>query len=113
MTLTIHIGNPDEGKMANLFYYNPQTKKLEYMESSIINSTGNAKFVFTHASDYAIIISDVAITSLEVPKNESKAENPKTGESNQVVTISLIALFSAITLKILNIVNFTLVENPS
>ena len=102
MTLTMHMGYSDEGKMANLFYYNPQTKKLEFMESSKINSAGNAKFVFTHASDYAIIISDEAITVLDTTNNESKAENPKTGQNNPVSNLSTIAILSATALSVVS-----------
>ena len=100
----MHIGYSDEGKMANLFYYNPQTKKLEFMESSKINSSGNAKFVFTHASDYAIIISDVEITALDTTKTskETNTSNPITGGSNPIGFISLIALMSVTTLTIVS-----------
>ena len=77
-------------------------KKLEFMESSKINSAGNAKFVFTHASDYAIIISDVAITALDTTNNETKAENPKTGENNTVRTISVIVMLSATALSVVS-----------
>jgi len=104
MTLTIHIGYSDEGKMANLFYYNPQTKKMEFMESSKINSAGNAKFIFTHASDYAIIISDEAITALNTTETakETNTSNPITGENNPIRFISMIAILSATSLTVVS-----------
>lgn len=102
MTLTIHIGYLDEGKMTNLFYYNPQTNKIEYMESSKINSAGNAKFVFTHASDYAIIIFDEAISDF----NTTETSNPKTGESDILRIISIFAVLSAAAILFINKISY-------
>ena len=58
--MKINLKAENTGKFANLFYYNPTTKKLEFQESSKIDVNCNAGFKYTHASDYVIILSDVA-----------------------------------------------------
>ncbi|MCM1023521.1 MAG: hypothetical protein NC395_05615 [Prevotella sp.] len=55
--MTINLGTRYDGKFANLLYYNSKTKELEYVDCSII-SGGMASLDFSHASDYAIVISD-------------------------------------------------------
>lgn len=53
--LSIKLASKNNGLYANLFYYNPETKKLEFMDYGLIeNSMANLKF--SHASDYVIII---------------------------------------------------------
>lgn len=53
--LTVDVGTKYNGLYANLFYYNPKTESLELTDCSLI-SGGNAKFMFTHASDYLITV---------------------------------------------------------
>ena len=65
MTLTVHIGYLDEGEIASLYFYNPKTKELEFMQSSQISSNGDAKFDFAHASDYVILVADKNETVLD------------------------------------------------
>jgi len=57
------LGNIYNGKIANLFYYNPTTERLELQSIGLINKDGNAELEFTHASDYVIAISDQAMSS--------------------------------------------------
>ncbi|MBQ2744835.1 MAG: hypothetical protein IJF37_04365 [Lachnospiraceae bacterium] len=59
-TMKINLKAENTGKYANLFYYNPTTKKLEFQGSSKIDANGDAGFKYTHASDYVIFVSDVA-----------------------------------------------------
>ena len=54
--LTINLKASNAGYFANLFYYNPETKELEYVSASKIDENGNADLNFYHASDYTIII---------------------------------------------------------
>ncbi len=56
-TLSIALGNENNGLTANLMYYNPETKGLEYTHSSVIKN-GRADLEFSHASVWAIIIDD-------------------------------------------------------
>lgn len=69
--LTINLKKENKDKYANLFYYNPSSKALEFMESVKIDDNGEAGFTYTHASDYVILISD----------NEYKIVAEETGES--------------------------------
>ena len=47
------------GQYANLYYYNKAKDSLDFVGSSKI-SGGKASFVFTHASDYVVVIDDTA-----------------------------------------------------
>jgi hypothetical protein len=55
--LSIDLGSSNDGLYANLYYYNPKTNAAEIMGSSVIKD-GKASLEFTHASDWAIVISD-------------------------------------------------------
>lgn len=65
MTLTVHIGYLDAGKYANIYYYNPETGKLEFKQSYKINGGGDARFDFEHASDYVILVADKAASKTD------------------------------------------------
>lgn len=69
VVLTVPVSVDDTGKYAYLYYFNPDTEKLEYADDSVIHEDGTADFTFTHASDYTIFISDEAIgaSSVEAP----------------------------------------------
>ena len=57
------LGMKNNGKIANLFYYNPTTNRLELQSIGQINKDGDVDLQFIHASDYVIVISDQAILS--------------------------------------------------
>ena len=63
-TLIINMEPKNSGMYANLFYYNEQTGELEFVSAGQIDSDGNAELVFTHASDYTIVI-DAAVMNDE------------------------------------------------
>ena len=70
------------GKFANRFFYNPDTKQLEFQEAVKIDEKGDAIFTYTHASDYVIILSDVAY---EAPVNTQKPdETVKPGDMTNI-----------------------------
>ena len=56
LTLLLNAGKENAGLWANLYYYNPQTKALEYRVSSLIRADGTAPLPFASASDYAVVI---------------------------------------------------------
>lgn len=56
-TMKINVGEGNNGRRANLFYYNEKEKKLEFVSDYIV-SGGTARFDFGHASDYVLVISD-------------------------------------------------------
>ena len=55
-TLTVNMESKNAGLYANLFYYNEQTGELEFISAEQIDPDGNVELVFTHASDYTIVV---------------------------------------------------------
>ena len=55
-TLTVNMESKNAGLYANLFYYNEQTGELEFISAGQIDADGNVELVFTHASDYTIVV---------------------------------------------------------
>ena len=54
--LYLLVGKEYQGKYANLFYYNPETKALEFVAAKEVGEDGYASFPFVHASNYAVIL---------------------------------------------------------
>ena len=91
-TLTVNLKKENAGYYANLYYYNPDSNKLEFVCDGQIGKDGNVNLTFTHASDYTIVISDTAMdvnktgdVSQNTDNNKttdqnSKSETPKTGD---------------------------------
>lgn len=65
-TLNIGIGTEYSGGYGNLFYYNG-AGKMEFINAGIIDGAGNAALIFSHASDYLIVVSDQMMSQAEVP----------------------------------------------
>lgn len=59
--LMINMGAANAGLYANLFYYNESAGKLEFVFADQIDENGIAELVFSHASDYVIVVGDEAI----------------------------------------------------
>ena len=82
-TLTVNMESKNAGLYANLFYYNEQTGELEFISAGQIDSDGNVELVFTHASDYTIVV-DAKIMS-DNGQADNKADEtipaPKTDDS--------------------------------
>ena len=82
-TLTVNMESKNAGLYANLFYYNEQTGELEFISAGQIDPDGNVELVFTHASDYTIVV-DTRIMS-DNGQADNKADGnipaPKTGDS--------------------------------
>ena len=82
-TLTVNMEPKNSGMYANLFYYNEQTGKLEFVSAGQIDSDGNVELSFTHASDYTIVV------AANIMSDNSQADNnadetipsPKTDDS--------------------------------
>lgn len=55
--LSINIGEENEGRNAVLYYYNKDSKKMEWQGEDRVESEGWTTFSFTHASDYVIVLS--------------------------------------------------------
>ncbi|NLL77707.1 MAG: hypothetical protein GX235_10760 [Clostridiales bacterium] len=78
--LTINTAKDNAGRMANLFYYNPDTNELEFIDAVEVSETGDISFTFSHASDYAVIISDTSMAELTVIK-EAAADGELSGDA--------------------------------
>lgn len=82
-TLTVNMESKNAGLYANLFYYNEQTGELEFISAGQIDPDGNAELVFTHASDYTIVV-DTRIMSDNGQADNKSDETipaPKTDDS--------------------------------
>ncbi len=98
--MNIPVGEANVGKMANLYYFNPETSEMEFIASALVNKDGTADLPFTHASDYAIVINEVEMAE-EVVENTEVAdeETPLASEENNVVlpfVMVVIVLLAAI-----------------
>ena len=82
-TLTVNMESKNAGLYANLFYYNEQTGELEFISAGQIDADGNVELVFTHASDYTIVV-DTRIMSDNGQADNKSDETipaPKTDDS--------------------------------
>ena len=82
-TLTVNMESKNAGLYANLFYYNEQTEELEFISAGQIDPDGNVELVFTHASDYTIVV-DAKIMSDNAQADNKSDETipaPKTDDS--------------------------------
>ncbi|MBQ3794107.1 MAG: hypothetical protein II798_07395, partial [Lachnospiraceae bacterium] len=68
--LYLLVGEEYQGKYANLFYYNPETKALEFVAAKEVGEDGYAAFPFVHASDYAVIVDRAPLGDLISNPNE-------------------------------------------
>ncbi len=94
--LTANLSSSNAGYYANLFYYNPTTKALEYVCSDVIAEDGTAKLTFNHASDYVIVIDD---TDLGKVKDENKGNDKNdlsaaTGDNAPLMMMVLLLMIS-------------------
>lgn len=67
MTLSAPLGKTNAGYWANLYYYNEDSRELEFQAADKIASDGTASFPFSHASDYAIVIDTDSHEPVELP----------------------------------------------
>lgn len=74
VVLTINMDKKNAGLYANLFYFNKQTGKLEFICSDEIDAAGNAGLVFTHASDYTVIVDEKPMDSADAGVEDSSSE---------------------------------------
>lgn len=79
--LSINMEAKNVGLYANLFYYNETTGELEFICADEIAEDGTADLIFTHASDYTIVID-------EAPMDGNGADDSTGTGSNNVTTES-------------------------
>ena len=71
VSLHVPTGEQYIGKIANLFWYNPEDSSLTYMDETVVSQDGEAVFKLKHASEYVIVYSD---TSLEPAGSDAAAD---------------------------------------
>lgn len=109
-TLTVNIGAEHAGKHGNL-YYHDSVGKMVFIDAGKINADGNVNLTFSHASDYAIVISDKTMSQTDVPSSittsitqnrpNNQSQPPKTGDPSLVmvwIVYALLALGSMVVL---------------
>lgn len=74
-SLTLNVGAQYEGKYGNLYYYDSDGRMV-FMNAGVIGENGNVTLSFSHASEYAIVISDE-------PMKTEVVVNPDTGKGEQ------------------------------
>ncbi|MGN0343296.1 MAG: alpha-amylase family glycosyl hydrolase [Roseburia sp.] len=117
-SLTLTVGDTYKGKYANLYYYNPTTKALEYQQAVVVTTDGKVTFTFKHASDYVIVFADTDLKPADpttedpkpadptspttpadtTPKETPTVEAPKTGDETPMVTCIVVLLFSGLAM---------------
>lgn len=80
--LKFNVGQEQAGRYANLFYFNPSTLTLEKISSSKVDKDGNTSFVFTHASDYVVVMADKALTTQDLSQQAGISENQQLMSDN-------------------------------
>ncbi|MCI8527829.1 MAG: LPXTG cell wall anchor domain-containing protein [Lachnospiraceae bacterium] len=101
--LSTNLGKENTGRTASLYYYNRNTGELELLSSDKVAEDGKVSFVFTHASDYVIVIGDNQQTDGGNIEDEDRSDNggtalkesPKTGQdqaSTWPIAAGLVAL---------------------
>ena len=80
--LSINMDAKNAGLYANLFYYNEKTGELEFICADEIAADGTTELVFTHASDYAVVIDTEPMDKGADEADGDKAETSETGNDS-------------------------------
>ena len=80
--LRANVGAENKGLIANLFYYNHSTGELEFISAGEIDESGYTELIFTHASDYTIVLDTVSmeeqVTAPDVSDTDMNADKADT-----------------------------------
>jgi len=71
--LDIPVGEQYAGKEITLYYFNPETSALEKQDTEKVDEFGTIRFLFTHASDYVLVV--------EAAEEEAPVETPADTEA--------------------------------
>ena len=86
--LDIPVGNEHAGKMATLYYFNTEANALEAQAMEKIGESGLVRFLFTHASDYVVVIEEAAenVVDTEVVGTEATEKDTEAVDNTTNVT---------------------------
>ncbi len=103
--LTTKLSSANAGYYANLFYYNPTSKELEFVCADVIADDGTAELTFTHASDYLIVIDDedlgvvkADVTTTETITDKNADDSAKTGDNTPLAAVMVMMMISVMGL---------------
>ena len=82
--MNINLEPKNAGLFANLYYCNEKTGELQFIWADDIDQYGMANLVFTHASDYVIVIDKEIMNS--------NATSPKTNDDSGRMLVGLLML---------------------
>lgn len=89
--LILKLGEENSGKNAKLYYYNTESGKLELQSSTEIGANGETKLMFTHASDYVIVIDEDAVIDDTV---KTADQSPYAGFFALLLTCSVTVIYT-------------------
>lgn len=101
--LDIPVGEQYAGKEITLYYFNPATCALEKQDTEKVNEQGTIRFLFTHASDYVLVVESELEESPVIPDTEDVGSTDNTKPEVEepglpIVPIVVIVLLAAVVL---------------
>ena len=115
--LRANLGAENKGLVANLFYYDQSAGALEFISAGDIDEDGYTELVFTHASDYTIVIDTVSMeeqaTATDVSGTDMDADNADTlpaqedadvSETNNRTALIWLIIFAGIAIAAVSVV---------
>ncbi len=101
-TLSFNIGSQYAGQYGNLYYYD-SNGRMVFINAGAIDKAGNVSLNFSHASDYAVVISKEKMSQSDVPEEiqpsqnsgESQGEAPATDDINPIAELTVVMLLAA------------------
>ncbi|MDE7434234.1 MAG: hypothetical protein K2N01_00225 [Lachnospiraceae bacterium] len=105
--LTMNIGSQYAGKSGNLYWHDSDGRMI-FMNAGAIDVAGNVTLGFSHASDYAIVITGPAATIVPntavASVSTSAAVTPKTGDELPVVPYAAVCAVGFVGILITGVV---------
>lgn len=118
--LTINVGSQNAGQFGNL-YYHDSNNKLVFQNAGLIDANGNVSLMFSHASDYVVIISEEAsaeetVTEIITESAEEEGEDiaeieVESEKENETTSLSILPIILLIVVVIAGIAGVILVKN--
>lgn len=90
-SLTYNIGSEYAGKYGNLYYYD-STGRMIFQNAGTIDADGNISLNFSHASEYAVVIADNAVTTDNA--DNTATSSIATGDSSPIVLYAVLCVIA-------------------
>lgn len=90
-SLTLNVGSQYAGQYGNLYYYDSDGRMV-FMNAGAIGENGNVTLSFSHASDYAIVISDEELSQADADRANAQvhaSDDPGRSEGAKVQEVSV------------------------